>query len=308
MPQDSTLNTLNLNMLPFNERACAYHNELFLADNFDYSNITSSLLDSPEVLKFITSPYPFKIQFAMMILCLNGHMRVNLNLNEYKLQRNCIQIVTPGAIAQCVEITPDSRMAIIAFATVNNLPEGNPQSVLIMRKFLIDNAMLKLSDREMDEMMGLYHHMRQQLVQPERLFTHEIINSYIQIFYYSLCQLMSPYIEQQDTQYVSRKKQIFDQFTLLLRQHYTQERSISFYAEKLCITPKYLSQVIYDISGQHARNWIRDHVILEAKALLKCGKYNVQQVSDLLNFANQSFFGSYFKKAVGCSPSAYQDS
>lgn len=308
MPQDSTLNTLNLNMLPFNERACAYHNELFLADNFDYSNITSSLLDSPEVLKFITSPYPFKIQFAMMILCLNGHMRVNLNLNEYKLQRNCIQIVTPGAIAQCVEITPDSRMAIIAFATVNNLPEGNPQSVLIMRKFLIDNAMLKLSDREMDEMMGLYHHMRQQIVQPEKLFTHEIINSYIQIFYYSLCQLMSPYIEQQDTQYVSRKKQIFDQFTLLLRQHYTQERSISFYAEKLCITPKYLSQVIYDISGQHARNWIRDHVILEAKALLKCGKYNVQQVSDLLNFANQSFFGSYFKKAVGCSPSAYQDS
>ncbi len=308
MPQDSTLNTLNLNMLPFNERACAYHNELFLADNFDYSNITSSLLDSPEVLKFITSPYPFKIQFAMMILCLNGHMRVNLNLNEYKLQRNCIQIVTPGAIAQCVEITPDSRMAIIAFATVNNLPEGNPQSVLIMRKFLIDNAMLKLSDREMGEMIGFYHQIRQQLVQPERLFTHEIINSYIQIFYYSLCQLMSPYIEQQDTQYVSRKKQIFDQFTLLLRQHYTQERSISFYAEKLCITPKYLSQVIYDISGQHARNWIRDHVILEAKALLKCGKYNVQQVSDLLNFANQSFFGSYFKKAVGCSPSAYQDS
>lgn len=308
MPQDSTLNTLNLNMLPFNERACAYHNELFLADNFDYSNITSSLLDSPEVLKFITSPYPFKIQFAMMILCLNGHMRVNLNLNEYKLQRNCIQIVTPGAIAQCVEITPDSRMAIIAFATVNNLPEGNPQSVLIMRKFLINNHMLQLSDREMGEMIGFYHQIRQQLVQPERLFTHEIINSYIQIFYYSLCQLMSPYIEQQDTQYVSRKKQIFDQFTLLLRQHYTQERSISFYAEKLCITPKYLSQVIYDISGQHARNWIRDHVILEAKALLKCGKYNVQQVSDLLNFANQSFFGSYFKKAVGCSPSAYQNS
>lgn len=308
MPQDSTLNTLNLNMLPFNERACAYHNELFLADNFDYSNITSSLLDSPEVLKFITSPYPFKIQFAMMILCLDGHMRVNLNLNEYKLQRNCIQIVTPGAIAQCVEITPDSRMAIIAFDTVNNIHENNPQSALIVRKFLINNSMLQLSDREMDEMMGLYHHMRQQIVQPEKLFTHEIINNYIQIFYYNICQLMSPYVEQQDTQYVSRKKQIFDQFTLLLRQHYTQERSIGFYADKLCITPKYLSQVIYDISGHHAGDWIRDHVILEAKALLKCGKYNVQQVSDLLNFANQSFFGSYFKKAVGCSPSAYQDS
>lgn len=308
MEQNPTLSTLNLHMLPFNERACVYHNELFLSDNFDDSNITSNLLDNPEVLTFITSPYPFKIQFAMMILCLNGHMRVNLNLNEYELQRNCIQIVTPGAIAQCVEITPDSRMAIIAFDTVNNIPENNPQSALIMRKFLINNAMLQLSDREMDEMMGLYHHMRQKIFQPERLFTHEILNNYIQIFYYNICQLMSPYVEQQDTQYVSRKKQIFDQFIELLRQHYTQERSIGFYANQLCITPKYLSQVIFDISNRHAGDWIRDYVILEAKALLKSGKYNVQQVSDLLNFANQSFFGSYFKKAVGCSPSAYQDS
>ena len=59
-------------------------------------------------------------------------------------------------------------------------------------------------------------------------------------------------------------------------------------------------------SGRYAGQWIRDYVVLEAKALLKSGEYTVQQVSDRLNFANQSFFGSYFKKAVGCSPSAYQ--
>lgn len=308
MPQDSTLNTLNLTMLPFNERACVYHDELFLADNFDEPHGNIHLSNNPQILTFISSPYPFKIECALTLLCLEGYMRVSLNLTEYRLQRNGIQIVTPGSIGQCLEISPDCRMAIIAFATVNNLPEGNPQSALIMRKFLIDNAMLQLSDREMGEMIGFYHQIRQQLVQPERLFTHEIINSYIQIFYYSLCQLMSPYIEQQDTQYVSRKKQIFDQFTLLLRQHYTQERSIGFYADQLCLTPKYLSQVVRNFSGRHAGEWIRDYVILEAKALLKSGQYNVQQVSDMLNFANQSFFGVYFKKAVGCSPSAYQNS
>lgn len=308
MPQDSTLNTLNLTMLPFNERACVYHDELFLADNFDEPHGNIHLSNNPQILTFISSPYPFKIECALTLLCLDGYMRVSLNLTEYRLQRNGLQIVTPGSIGQCLEISPDCRMALIAFATVNNLPEGNPQSALIMRKFLIDNAMLQLSDREMGEMIGFYHQIRQQLVQPERLFTHEIINSYIQIFYYSLCQLMSPYIEQQDTQYVSRKKQIFDQFTLLLRQHYTQERSIGFYADQLCLTPKYLSQVVRNFSGRHAGEWIRDYVILEAKALLKSGQYNVQQVSDMLNFANQSFFGVYFKKAVGCSPSAYQNS
>ena len=48
-------------------------------------------------------------------------------------------------------------------------------------------------------------------------------------------------------------------------------------------------------------------VLKEAKALLKSGRYSVQQVSDMLNFANQSFFGAYFKRSVGCSPSAYRD-
>ncbi|WP_423803401.1 helix-turn-helix domain-containing protein [Paraprevotella clara] len=53
-------------------------------------------------------------------------------------------------------------------------------------------------------------------------------------------------------------------------------------------------------------NLYRTHVILEAKALLKSRKYTIQQVADMLNFANQSFFGKYFKEKVGCSPSEYQ--
>ena len=308
MAEFRNFNALDLTTIPFNEHDCIFENRFILAGDLDDSAPMRDLTRDPTMRPFLTSPYPFQIRFAMMHLCLGGRMRIRSNLNEYELHRNSLTIITPGTIGQCLEISPDCRIAIIAFATVNNLPEGNPQSALIMRKFLIDNAMLQLSDREMGEMIGFYHQIRQQLVQPERLFTHEIINSYIQIFYYSLCQLMSPYIEQQDTQYVSRKKQIFDQFTLLLRQHYTQERSIGFYADQLCLTPKYLSQVVRNFSGRHAGEWIRDYVILEAKALLKSGQYNVQQVSDMLNFANQSFFGAYFKKAVGCSPSAYQNS
>ncbi|MCS3310663.1 helix-turn-helix domain-containing protein [Bacteroides sp. BFG-637] len=91
-----------------------------------------------------------------------------------------------------------------------------------------------------------------------------------------------------------------------MQKSYTKERSISYYADVLCITPKYLSQVIHNISGRFASDWIIDFVILEAKALLKSRKYTVQQVADMLNFANQSFFGKYFKNKVGCSPSEYQ--
>ena len=119
---------------------------------------------------------------------------------------------------------------------------------------------------------------------------------------------MAPLVEAQEARQSSRKKLIFDRFLEELRQHYATQRSVQFYADRLCLTPKYLSQVVHAVSGRHAGDWIRDYVILEAKALLKSGQYTIQQVSDMLNFANQSFFGVYFKKAVGCSPTVYKES
>ena len=82
---------------------------------------------------------------------------------------------------------------------------------------------------------------------------------------------------------------------------------VAYYAGKLCISPKYLSRVVASVSGRRPVDWIRDYVVLEAKALLKSGKYTVQQVADILHFPNQSFFGTYFKKATGISPMAYKE-
>ena len=67
-----------------------------------------------------------------------------------------------------------------------------------------------------------------------------------------------------------------------------------------------MSQLVLKTSGRYASHWIRDFVILEAKALLKSGKYTVQQVADKLNFSNASFFGKYFKAATGMTPRKYQ--
>ena len=104
---------------------------------------------------------------------------------------------------------------------------------------------------------------------------------------------------------VGRKEQIFRDFLTLLEQHFTQERSISFYADRLCLTPKYLSTIVKEVSGKHGMQWIDDYVALEAKALLREGTMSVKQVSDKLNFPSQSMFGRFFKKMTGYSPKQY---
>lgn len=298
---------LNLSMIPFDEHSCIFENKFILADNLDEIEPTRNLIHNPSMQSFLRAPYPFKIQFSMAQLCLDGRMRVRVNLNEYELHRNTLQIVSPGSITERIEISNDYRSIIIALANDYIITEENSEGAIIVRKFLARQSHLELTDAQTAEILSIYHVLRDKLRQPDFRFKHEILKGYQQVLYSEFCQLMAPLVEVQDAQQGPRKKQIFDRFMEELRKHYTMERSIGFYADRLCLTPKYLSQVVYAVSGRHAGEWIRDYVILEAKALLKSRQYTIQQVSDMLNFANQSFFGVYFKKAVGCSPTVYKD-
>lgn len=307
MTENQNFNALDLTTIPFDEHACIFENQFILAGDLDDSSPMRDLTTDPTMRPFLTSPYPFKIQFAMMHLCLSGRMRIRSNLNEYELHRNSLMIIIPGTIGQCLEISDDCRIALIAISNDYIIPEENPEGALIVRKFLSRQQPLELTDAQTAGILSIYRAMRDKLRQPDFRFKHDILKGYLQVLYGEVCQLMAPLVEQQDARQSSRKKLIFDRFLEELRQHYTSQRNVGFYADRLCLTPKYLSQVVYAVSGRHAGDWIRDYVILEAKALLKSGQYTVQQVSDLLNFANQSFFGVYFKKAVGCSPTAYRE-
>ena len=106
----------------------------------------------------------------------------------------------------------------------------------------------------------------------------------------------------------TRQEEIFQRFIGEVEKHYRKERSVKFYADLLCISPKYLSTVIYKISQQLAGEWIDAYVILEAKTLLKSGRLTIQQISEQLNFSNQSFFGKFFKRCAGMSPKEYINS
>lgn len=97
-------------------------------------------------------------------------------------------------------------------------------------------------------------------------------------------------------------------FVKLVRAHYAMERSVAFYAEKLCISPKYLSLIVKQATGRSAARWIDEFVLMEAKNMLRYSGKNIQQIAYALNFSNQSSFGKYFKHLTGLSPTEYQKS
>jgi len=106
----------------------------------------------------------------------------------------------------------------------------------------------------------------------------------------------------------SRRNEYVREFIRLVHVHFVRERSVSFYAEKLFISPKYLSLLVKEATGRSASRWIDDYVLMEAKNLLRFSGKNIQQVAYALNFSTQSSFGKYFKHLTGMSPTEYQKS
>lgn len=106
----------------------------------------------------------------------------------------------------------------------------------------------------------------------------------------------------------ARRNEYVREFVRLLQIHFASERSVNFYADKLFISPKYLSLLVKEATGRSASCWIDDFVLMEAKNMLRFSGKNIQQVAYALNFSTQSSFGKYFKHLTGMSPTEYQKS
>ena len=117
---------------------------------------------------------------------------------------------------------------------------------------------------------------------------------------------MKPQRSESPSNASSRQEQLYVLFIDLLAKYHMQQREIAFYADKMCITPKYLSQAVKDYSGRPASDIIDEYVLAECKSLLLSGNMNIQQIADELNFPSQSVFGKYFKRLTGLSPKDYR--
>ena len=301
MKAQSIFKNLDMTLLPVTARTLIFEDEFMLADNFGKSSKTQ------EDVSFMVYDYPIKMNFTMTMFCKAGNMRIKLNLKEYNLEANDVLVVLPESIGECMEFSADCQVAIIACSNNKYMGDNASPLTVLFRKYLISQALIHISPEELQESLDIYHLMRRKIQQDNFEFTRTALQGYMQVLYCNGYQWITHYYDnkEQEKKVVSRQQILFNHFLELVQKHYREQRTIGFYADKLCLTPKYLSQVIQSVSGRYAGDWIDDYVILEAKALLKSREYTVQQVCNMLNFANASFFGKYFKAAVGCSPKKY---
>ena len=292
---------LDLIRLSAENTAVHLNKEFILIDNFDEVPKQANT-----ELEFVN--HPVKLSFTVAIFCFAGRMRFQINLRDIELRANDILIVHEGAIGEYCSMSDDTRIATIAFASDYFQTALPLDATMSLQRRLYASPVCHLTPEAMEESMVIYRLMKVKIAETDNPFRKGAVLGYTQVLTYNAYKylLASESDNGKPKGNSSRQQELYKQFMEEVRKGYTQERSISYYADKLCVTSKYLSQVVHKVSGRFAGDWITDFVILEAKAMLKSRKYTVQQIADRLNFANQSFFGKYFKDKVGCSPIEYQ--
>lgn len=266
--------------------------------------ITASSDSQMQVFRF-----PCRIDAFIIGVGTEGETSVSFNLHEFKLKKDSIFIFTPKNVLQVnsqqyfkadvIAISPDFMRRI-------NIDIKNMMPLFL--KF-VENPALTLTPEEGRSMRGMIAQIERETRGPETHFSFDIVSGLIAATIYKVGDIMYHYLaehpEGQNNSH-NRAEEYFKQFTHLLGEHFREERSVGFYARQLCITPKYLTTLIKRISGQSVSEWIDNYVILEAKTLLKYSTMSIQEIAYYLNFPNQSFFGSYFKRNTGMSPSQYK--
>ena len=266
--------------------------------------ITASSDSQMQVFRF-----PCRIDAFIIGVGTEWETSVSFNLHEFRLKKDSMFIFTPKNILQVnsqqyfkadvIAISPDFMRRI-------NIDIKNMMPLFL--KF-VENPTLALTPEESRSMRGMIAQIERETRGPETHFSFDIVSGLIAATIYKVGDIMYHYLaehpEEQNNSH-NRAEEYFKQFTHLLGEHFREERSVGFYARQLCITPKYLTTLIKRISGQSVSEWIDNYVILEAKTLLKYSTMSIQEIAYYLNFPNQSFFGSYFKRNTGMSPSQYK--
>ena len=253
--------------------------------------------------------FPSRLNALIIGVGTEGETSLTSNLQEFQLKKDSLFIFSPKHILQ-VQSNNRFKAHLIVIAP-DFLKRINIDTKRMMPLFLQFGSLpcMELTHAESQSLRSFISMVEQELKGSETDFSSEIIGGLIAATIYKVGDILTHYLTEHpevDSPIHNRAEEYFRQFTELLGEHYKHERSVGFYARQLCITPKYLTTLIKRISGKSVSEWIDNYVILEAKTLLKYSNMSVQEIAYYLNFPNQSFFGSYFKRNAVMSPSQYK--
>jgi len=270
---------------------------------------TSALSDN-RILEILH--YPIRFDGYILFFLKKGHFHIDFNLKTFEVHEGSLLVTVPGNIIRVGQLAED-RLAGIELVYVVLSKQFISGLQLDFNKVfqdsvqMLENPCIALNEEQL-ALAESYFLLARQVVQSSLSNKRDIIGGLLSSLSYMTEDIWTGKLEERQplADSSARAALTYDRFMKLVTEYHNQERGMQFYADKLCLTPKYLSKIVKEASGRSGPEWIDAFVILEAKNLLRYSDESIKEIAYKLNFPSASVFNKFFKANTGIVPSDYR--
>ena len=274
-----------------------------ISKNIYISNELAMLHGEPMVFRLLVQQTPpFVINDHRLGIITRGEGEVNFNLVDHHLTEGTLIYIGPGTIITPIRFSNDLELQGIGLFADFPMPFADGQFPSAfngqVRDFQLPVAKedLQTARNILDTLWHLVHQPDYHRQTASSLVA-ALMHHYDRLFHQQVDNLAATR---------SREQTIFDRFILLVNQHCREQHQINYYAERLCLTERYLGTIVRQTSGTTAKEWIDRALIARIKVELRHTDKSVARISEEMNFPNPSFFSKYFKRLTQQTPAQYR--
>ncbi len=249
---------------------------------------------------------PFQTDGVGLVVCRRGCFSFTLNQKPFTAKAGETLFLPEDSIFQVTQESDDLAVFILIYQ-INPIRDlmGNLVISMHLCSQLIQEPCYVWKTGEEEEVVRYMSLLDGTLSIGENAFNHYEQKLLLLALTYRLCSIYNrKLIANRDS--IGHKNETFMRLLQYIDQYYTQERGVEFYADKLCLSPKYLSALCKSICGYTVQELVFKAILRKSISLLKSTQRSIQEIADELNFPNASYFGTFFRKQTGMSPQRYR--
>ena len=253
-----------------------------------------------------------EMNMVVLLVCYHGTLQLRLNGRDYDTSAGQALALLPSAVIERLMVSPDLHIRGFCFAvTAMESLFHTYRQTWAEALSLNDHPLINLSEGQMQVADHLYQIalLKQQMTDSRHY--RPMMRSLVQAMLYMLADAISNLSATGSTsesgKNVSTKEQQFKRFVQLLWASSGKEREVAWFANQMCITPKYLSVIVRSTCGKTPLHLIQSYTTNMIAQMLCNTDLSIKEIAREMNFSNESFFGRYVKQHLGCPPKEYRE-
>ena len=271
-----------------------------------YGAIVATTPVNQEIFESITQKLKY-VDFYTIFVLIDGEAVITINDKEIVLSQQSVIRMTHMQNTEFIKCTNELDGYFLFCETnfYNNILENDPNMRDVFQRNILDSSLyFDVTEAKISELLGIIMQVEKTISQPH-LYKKEMLNFLVHLAQMHINELIDS--ASNELHDMKHKENIFKIFIHLASNNFKKERQINFYADRMNITPTYLSRIVREVSGNTVCGYLQSFLYSEACKMLKMTDKTIGEISTELKFNDQSAFTKFFKQKSGISPKAYRE-